>query len=100
MMRVSPFDLFGPDIDEDRDRSLGLMEAFSAFMRQRLADRSRGHDIRARSDAVPEHAPGFGPLLIFGGQIPIRCLEMVELKLFSMELLGLVLHGVMLVTIS
>lgn len=72
MMRVSPFDLFGLDIDEDRDRRLGLMEALSAFMRQRLADRSRGHDIRARSDAVPENAPGFGPLLIFGGQIPFR----------------------------
>lgn len=72
MVHISPFDFFGLDIDEDRDGRLGLMEAFSTFMRHRLADRSHSQDIRARSDSVPEHAPGFGPLLIFGGQIPSR----------------------------
>ncbi|KAF5474317.1 hypothetical protein F2P56_006227 [Juglans regia] len=72
MVHISPFDFFGLDVDENHDRRSGFMEAFSAFMRHRLADRSHSHDIRARSDSVPEHAPGFGPLLIFGGQIPFR----------------------------
>ncbi|GAV90598.1 zf-RING_2 domain-containing protein/zf-RING_3 domain-containing protein [Cephalotus follicularis] len=72
MEHISPLDFFGVDGDEDRHQRLGLMDAFSAFMRQRLADRSHVHDIRGRFDAVPEHSAGFGPLLIFGGQIPIR----------------------------
>ncbi|KAG6638566.1 probable E3 ubiquitin-protein ligase RHC1A [Carya illinoinensis] len=75
MVHINPFDLLGLDIDDDHDRRSGLTEAFSAVMRHRLADRSHSHDIRgfrARSDSVPEHASGVGPLLIFGGQIPIR----------------------------
>jgi E3 ubiquitin-protein ligase RNF115/126 len=65
-------DFFGMDSDDDRDQRFGLMEAFSDFMRQRMADRSHNHDIRSRSDSVPGHNPGFGPLLIFGGQVPFR----------------------------
>lgn len=72
MVRASPLDFFGLDNDEDRDRRFGVMEAFSAFMRPRMADRSHSFDIRGRSDPIPEHNPGIGPLLIFGGQIPIR----------------------------
>lgn len=72
MSYFRPFDFFGLDVDEEHDRSIGLMEAFSAFMRHRLADRSHSHDIRARSDSVPEHASGVTPLLIFGGQVPFR----------------------------
>ncbi|KAJ4706760.1 E3 ubiquitin-protein ligase RING1-like [Melia azedarach] len=71
MERVSPLDLLGLDGDEERDQRFGLMEAFSALMRQRLADR-HNHDIRGRYDTIPEHGQGFGPLLIFGGQIPFR----------------------------
>jgi E3 ubiquitin-protein ligase RNF115/126 len=37
-----------------------------------MADRSHSLDVRGRSDAIPEHNPGIGPLLIFGGQIPFR----------------------------
>jgi len=69
---MRPFEFLGLDVDEDRDRRLGLVEAFSALMRHRLADRSHSHDVRARSDSVPDHTSGVGPLLIFGGQIPIR----------------------------
>lgn len=72
MHRINPLDFFGMDGDDDHDNMFGLMEAFSAFMRQRMADRSHNHDIRSRSDSIPEHNPGFGPLLIFGGQIPFR----------------------------
>lgn len=70
MVQFSPLDFFGLESEDNRDQRFGLMEAFSAFMRQRLADRS--HDSRVRSDLIPEHNPGFGPLLIFGGQIPLR----------------------------
>ncbi|XP_065852508.1 probable E3 ubiquitin-protein ligase RHC1A [Euphorbia lathyris] len=70
MVQSSPLDFFGLDNDDDRDQRFGLMDAFSSFMRQRLADRSQ--DIRVRSESIPEHSPGFGPLLIFGGQIPFR----------------------------
>jgi E3 ubiquitin-protein ligase RNF115/126 len=70
--RVSPMDFFASDGDEDHDQRHGLMEAFSAFMRQRMADRSHFHDLR-RSESFPEPGAGFGgPFLIFGGQIPIR----------------------------
>ncbi|KAJ6332224.1 hypothetical protein OIU76_010585 [Salix suchowensis] len=68
MHRISPFDFFGMESDDDRDNRFGLMEAFSALMGQR----SHNHDIRSRSGAIPERNPGFGPLLIFGGQIPFR----------------------------
>lgn len=66
MVPGNPFDFFGLDHDEDRDHGLG---AFSAFMRQRLAERN---DMRGRSESLFERTPGFGPLLIFGGQIPLR----------------------------
>lgn len=72
MVHTSPLDFLGLDSDEDRDRRFGVMEAISAFMRQRMADRSHSLDVRGRSDAIPEHNPGIGPLLIFGGQIPFR----------------------------
>ncbi|KAF2289215.1 hypothetical protein GH714_029549 [Hevea brasiliensis] len=86
MVQFSPLDFFGLESDDDRDQRFGLMEAFSAFMRQRLADRS--HDIRMRSDLIPEHNPGFGPLLIFGGQFLLGCLEMVGLKLSANDRRG------------
>ncbi|WCJ28697.1 RING/U-box superfamily protein [Euphorbia peplus] len=71
MVQSSPLDFFGLDNDDGRDQRFGLMDAFSTFMRQRLTDRSQDN-IRMRSESIPEHAPGFGPLLIFGGQIPFR----------------------------
>ena len=71
-MRISPLDFFGVDSDEDRGQRFNLMDAFSAFMRQQLADRNFNNNIRGRTDSIPEHNPSFGPLLIFGGQIPVR----------------------------
>lgn len=71
MVRVSPLDFLGLDSDEEREPRVDIMEAFSALMRQRYADR-HNFDIRGRSDPIPEHGPSFGPLLIFGGQIPFR----------------------------
>ncbi|XP_044504969.1 probable E3 ubiquitin-protein ligase RHC1A [Mangifera indica] len=70
MVQLSPLDYFGLDNDE-HDQRFGLMEAFSAFLRQRMAERHY-HDIRGRSDLNHQHGQGFGPLLIFGGQIPVR----------------------------
>lgn len=72
MEHINPEDFPGMVSDEDHDPRFGLMEAISAFMRQRMADRSNGLDIRGRWDSVPEHSPSIGPLLIFGGQIPLR----------------------------
>ncbi|OVA18843.1 zinc finger protein [Macleaya cordata] len=75
MEGVGPLDFFGLDSD-DRDQRFGLMEAFSAFMRQRLAGRNRDFDIRGRSGVIPEHfGSGSGPWLIFSGQIPVRMSE-------------------------
>ncbi|CAN0877104.1 Probable E3 ubiquitin-protein ligase RHC1A [Linum grandiflorum] len=50
------------------DELFGLMEAFSALMRPRVDDRGR----RARLVPVPDYGPGFGPLVMFGSQIPSR----------------------------
>ncbi|KAJ4828344.1 putative E3 ubiquitin-protein ligase rhc1a [Turnera subulata] len=72
MVGVSPLDFFGLEYSDDHDQRFGLMEAFSALMRQRMAERSRSFDIRSRSDMIPEHNHGFRPFLIFGGQIPYR----------------------------
>ncbi|KAJ1384700.1 Zinc finger, RING-type [Sesbania bispinosa] len=72
MVHVNPLDFLGMDNNEVRNQRVGLMETFSALMRHQMADRSHSHDIRARSEAFPEHGPGFAPLLIFGGQIPFR----------------------------
>lgn len=70
MLRIGPLDLFGLENDDDREQR--YVDDFSAFMRQRLAERSHNHDIRSRSGFMPEHIHGFRPLLIFGGQIPYR----------------------------
>lgn len=71
MVRISPLDFFGLDGEEERSQRFGLMDAFS-LMRHRLADRSLSHDSRGRSDRGPDLSPPLGPLLIFGGQVPLR----------------------------
>ncbi|KAL5994682.1 putative E3 ubiquitin-protein ligase rhc1a [Asimina triloba] len=70
-------DSFGLNSDDDRDRRFGLMEAFSALMRQRMAQRNREVDIRGRSGPIAEHTIGSGlsPWLIFHGQLPVRLSE-------------------------
>ncbi|KAJ0258267.1 E3 ubiquitin-protein ligase RHC1A [Hirschfeldia incana] len=67
---TTPFDMFRSHGDVvERDPAFDLMDAFSAFMRNRLADREvRGRAITSR----PETFPGLAPLLIFGGQVPYR----------------------------
>ncbi|CAF2093605.1 unnamed protein product [Brassica napus] len=67
---ANPFDIFRSHRDvAERDPAFDLMDAFSAFMRNRLADRElRGRTITSR----PESFPGLAPLLIFGGQVPYR----------------------------
>lgn len=58
------------------DPRVGIMDAFAAFMRQRMAGRNPNFDIRGGSSGLdPEHAVGFGsgPWLIFHhGQVPVR----------------------------
>lgn len=72
MVRISPLDFFRLDNDEGRDSRYRTMEAFSALMGQPVADRSHGRDVRSRSDLFSQHNSGVGPLLIFGGQFPVR----------------------------
>lgn len=72
MVPASPLDLFDLDSDDDHERRFRLLDSISAFMRQRMIDRSNSLDIRGRSDPIPEPNSGVGPLLIFGGQIPFR----------------------------
>ncbi|KAE8704375.1 hypothetical protein F3Y22_tig00110457pilonHSYRG00027 [Hibiscus syriacus] len=69
MMHIGPMGFFG---EEDRDQRFGLLDVFSVFMRQQLADRNFNHNVRGRAASVPEHDAALGPLLIFGGQIPFR----------------------------
>ena len=72
MVRISPLNFFGVDGDEDHGQRFGLMDGFSALMRQRFAERNFNHNMRGRTDSIPEHNPPIGPLLILGGQIPFR----------------------------
>ncbi|CAN1297357.1 Probable E3 ubiquitin-protein ligase RHC1A [Linum perenne] len=73
MSHAGPLDYFGHGNDNiGHDHRFGLVEAFSALIRQRANDPGYSHGTRARSDPVPEHSAGFSPLLIFGGQIPVR----------------------------
>ncbi|CAH2063960.1 unnamed protein product [Thlaspi arvense] len=59
--------------DVERDSTFDLMEAFSAFMRSRLAERSYDREISARvGSAGSESFSSIAPLLIFGGQAPFR----------------------------
>ncbi|CAH8392864.1 unnamed protein product [Eruca vesicaria subsp. sativa] len=66
MPQATPFDMFRSHRDVvQRDPTFDLMDAFSAFMRNR--------DIRGRAvTSRPESFPGLAPLLIFGGQVPYR----------------------------
>lgn len=59
------------------DPRFGIMDAFAAFMRQRMAGRNPNLDVRVRSGAAPEHGVAFGsgPWLIFRGQPPSRMSE-------------------------
>ncbi|KAL5709232.1 RING-type E3 ubiquitin transferase [Ranunculus cassubicifolius] len=84
---ISPLDFVGVHPDRDRDMRFGVMEAFSALMRQRLAGRSRDLDIRGRSGVVPDNSQGLnsGPLLIFTGQIPIPMSENANVSDYFVE---------------
>ncbi|GFY94279.1 RING-H2 finger C1A [Actinidia rufa] len=42
------------------DPRFGIMDAFAAFMRQRMARRNQGLDVRGRSAIGPEHGMAFG----------------------------------------
>ncbi|KAF8007100.1 hypothetical protein BT93_K1182 [Corymbia citriodora subsp. variegata] len=68
MVHVNRLNFFGLDNDEGRDPHYRMMEAFSALMGQRFADRSHSRDIRGRSD----RDSGVDSLLLLGGQIPVR----------------------------
>nr|AIZ68181.1 E3 ubiquitin-protein ligase RING1-like protein [Albuca bracteata] len=71
---VGPFGLLGLDSVEDRDHRFGVMEALSAFMRQRMtgSGRNREIDIRGRPNVTADQGVGLGtaPFLLFSGQIP------------------------------
>lgn len=56
------------------DPRFGIMDAFAAIMRQRMAGRNPNFEIRSRSGLGPEHSMAFGsgPWLIFQGQAPVR----------------------------
>ncbi|KAE8704378.1 hypothetical protein F3Y22_tig00110457pilonHSYRG00035 [Hibiscus syriacus] len=69
MVHIDRTDFFN---DEDRGRRFGLLDAFSVFMRQRMANRNFNRNTRGRAESVPEHDVALGPMLIFGGQIPFR----------------------------
>ncbi|KAK6944500.1 E3 ubiquitin-protein ligase RNF126-like, zinc-ribbon [Dillenia turbinata] len=60
---MSPLDFFGMEDGGDRDHRFGLMNAFSAFFRQRMEERESSYE-RGGSGTL-----GFGPWLIFRGQI-------------------------------
>lgn len=55
----------------DQDQSFVAMEALAAQMRQRLAGDNQNHDMRGRMGSLREQGSGYGPLFLFGGQIPV-----------------------------
>ncbi|KAJ4896007.1 RING/U-box superfamily protein [Raphanus sativus] len=66
-----PIDTLRPHRDVERGPTYDLMEAFSAFMRSRLAERSHDRDITTRitsSGGGSESFSSIAPFLIFGGQ--------------------------------
>ncbi|CAL5428279.1 unnamed protein product [Camellia sinensis] len=76
-------DFFGLHSEDDSDFGymepfvdprFGIMDAFAAVMRQRMAGRNPNFDVRARSGVVPENSTPFGssPWLVFHGQVPVR----------------------------
>ncbi|KAL6976560.1 RING-type E3 ubiquitin transferase [Sarracenia purpurea var. burkii] len=64
-------------IEPFSDQRFGFLDAFAAFMRQRMAGRNPNFDIRGRSGLghEPSVAFGSGPWLIFHGQVPVRISE-------------------------
>ncbi|XP_057970745.1 probable E3 ubiquitin-protein ligase RHC1A [Malania oleifera] len=70
---ISSLDFSGLGHDDDHGQRFGIMEAFAAYMRQRLDGENHNYDIRRRSSgSARDHGSGFGPLFVFGGQFPVR----------------------------
>ncbi|XP_010540830.1 PREDICTED: probable E3 ubiquitin-protein ligase RHC1A [Tarenaya hassleriana] len=69
---ASPLGMFRPYREVERDPTFDLMDAFSALMRNRLAERNYDREIRGRFRSGGENFPSLAPLLIFGGQVPLR----------------------------
>ncbi|KAG2258315.1 hypothetical protein Bca4012_021567 [Brassica carinata] len=68
---VSPFDTLrggGSHRDLERGPTYDLMEAFSAFMRSRLAERSHDRELTGRIGGSESFSSIAAPFLIFGGQ--------------------------------
>lgn len=59
------------------DPSSGIIDAFEAFLQQRMTGRNLSSDMRSRSDMIPEHNMAFGPgpWLIFRGQPPVHMIN-------------------------
>ncbi|XP_010554737.1 PREDICTED: probable E3 ubiquitin-protein ligase RHC1A [Tarenaya hassleriana] len=72
MVPTSPFDMFRPNRDVERGPTFDLMDAFSAFIGNRLAERSYDREFRGRVGSGSDNFPSLAPLLIFGGQVPFR----------------------------
>ncbi|KAG2325635.1 hypothetical protein Bca4012_040134 [Brassica carinata] len=65
----SPLDMLRAHRDVERDPTFDLMEAFSAFMRSRLAERSYDRELSGRlGSGRSESFSSIAPFLIFGGQ--------------------------------
>ncbi|KAF8080223.1 hypothetical protein N665_0964s0004 [Sinapis alba] len=65
----SSFDMLRAHRDVERDTTFDLMEAFSAFMRSRLAERSYERELNGRlGSGGSESFSSIAPFLIFGGQ--------------------------------
>lgn len=81
---IGPLDYFGMDSGLDRPHRFGILEAFSALMRQQMTGRNHEIDGRGRSSMVPEQGLEFGPgpWLIFRGQTPDRMAEGGGVELF------------------
>lgn len=64
-------------MDPFPDPRFGIVDALTAFMRQRMAGRNPNFDIRTRSGIVPGSGRGFGSgsWLIFHGQTPVSMTE-------------------------
>ncbi|XP_072976485.1 probable E3 ubiquitin-protein ligase RHC1A [Typha angustifolia] len=77
---VDSFDSFGVDFVEDEDPRFRIIEALSTLMNQGMAGRS--HDVRSRTGRYMDQGmgSGMGPLLFFGGNLPVSMSENVGLE--------------------
>ncbi|CAL9145521.1 probable E3 ubiquitin-protein ligase RHC1A [Musa acuminata AAA Group] len=72
--RLNPFDYFAVDSNDHHNNQFGIIDAFSALIRQRMGGSSREFDVHGRPSVPMGNGTRFGlePWLLFRGQLPLH----------------------------